>query len=1112
MKKYLLLLAYLGGLSYLPYAQTRLKQSPRTTVTTTDELVRKLGAQEVDNSMYLQNFNPIEKAVIDGSAGQLNDFTALREGIRVVKDPTTGLPVYIEGRPKTMLKSGRKANTSVEAKAFDYLSSVKGLLRMENPDQQFELQKIETDELGQSHLRMQQFHKGVPVYGGEIVLHTDRDEVTTLNGKFFPAPTFANTVAKLTPQAAEKVALDELAKTTVIRTMTFGEKKLLQYEKPKTELFVYHHSNQTTHLTYRIEMHPNFLEHWVCFVDAHTGEVLKKYNNLCSLDGPVKATATDLNNVSRSIDAYLYQNRYYLLDASRISPDGKAMFKSTLSKLPDSPIGGIMTIDAQNSSVDSDNLNLAHVTSTNNTWSNKTAVSAHYNAAMAFEYFKTVHKRNSIDGKGGTIISIINMNDDKGAMDNAFWSDKLMVYGNGKTAFKPLAGGLDVAAHEMTHGVIQNSANLEYESQSGAINESFADVFATMVDRRNWTIGEDVVRTSVYSSGALRDLANPNQGGTRDNGYQPKNMNEYYTGTEDNGGVHINSGIPNWAFFKFASATSREKAERVYYRALTLYLTRLSRFIDLRLAVVKAATDLYGASSTEVSAAKAAFDAVGITDTGNNSSTPTTQTLPTNPGEDFLLMYATGDKKLYNAPVNLSKFTPLITAAIAHKPSVTDDGKFAYYVTTNDKFIKAINLQGTVTETVISNEAIWENVAVSKNGEALAAITVNQDKSIWVYSYTKKAWKKFTLYNPTSAQNVQSSQVKYADSFEWDATGEYIIYDAYNELTTAGIAVGANSGTIGYWDVGIIKVWDNAKSDFGPGTINKLISNLEKGESIGNPTFSKNSPNIVAFDYIDPDDNNYIIGANIDKGEIAGIIENNTIGYPEYSKTDVKMVFNTLTSGRDDIGIVDLNADKISPKGSFTTFVKNAKWMVWYGVGTRTLPKKQSQTINVSAITDKTTKDTPFGISATATSQLPVGFSLVSGPAELSGNTVTLTGTTGTVQIVAYQTGNSAFYAAPNITISVRVNPAPVILSVPTNTTQVIAYPNPTMNLLTIKVPSNVVIEDIRMTTTNGMTLLNQTPRSNNAQVDMSQFSQGTYLLHIKTNKGTETQKVIKQN
>ncbi|HAK79077.1 MAG TPA: hypothetical protein DCM71_19750, partial [Runella sp.] len=109
----------MGGLIFSASAQTNLKQPSRTSVTTTDELARKLGAQDVDNSMDLRNANPIEKAVIDGSASQLNEFTALREGIRVVKDPTTGLPIYIEGRPKTMLKSARKANTSAEAKAFD---------------------------------------------------------------------------------------------------------------------------------------------------------------------------------------------------------------------------------------------------------------------------------------------------------------------------------------------------------------------------------------------------------------------------------------------------------------------------------------------------------------------------------------------------------------------------------------------------------------------------------------------------------------------------------------------------------------------------------------------------------------------------------------------------------------------------------------------------------------------------------------------------------------------------------------------------------------------------------------------------------------------------------
>jgi Zinc metalloprotease (elastase) len=107
-----------------------------------------------------------------------------------------------------------------------------------------------------------------------------------------------------------------------------------------------------------------------------------------------------------------------------------------------------------------------------------------------------------------------------------------------------------VAAHEMSHGVVQNTANLNYQGESGAINESFADVFGSMVDRDDWLIGEDVVNRSVFTSGALRSLMDPNNGGTRlgDNGYQPKSVSEQYFGSENNGGVHINSGIPNHAF------------------------------------------------------------------------------------------------------------------------------------------------------------------------------------------------------------------------------------------------------------------------------------------------------------------------------------------------------------------------------------------------------------------------------------------------------------------------------------------------------------------------------------------------------------------------------------
>ena len=91
-------------------------------------------------------------------------------------------------------------------------------------------------------------------------------------------------------------------------------------------------------------------------------------------------------------------------------------------------------------------------------------------------------------------------------MDNAYWNGVFMAYGDGAEAFGPLSDGLDVAAHEMTHGIIQHTADLEYKSQSGALNESIADIFAAMVDSDDWLLGEDIVVAEFFSSGALRSL------------------------------------------------------------------------------------------------------------------------------------------------------------------------------------------------------------------------------------------------------------------------------------------------------------------------------------------------------------------------------------------------------------------------------------------------------------------------------------------------------------------------------------------------------------------------------------------------------------------------------
>ena len=105
----------------------------------------------------------------------------------------------------------------------------------------------------------------------------------------------------------------------------------------------------------------------------------------------------------------------------------------------------------------------------------------------------------------------------------------------------------------MTHGVVEKTANLEYQDESGALNESFADVFGAMIDRDDWKMGEDVMQPGVNPNNALRDLQDPHNGvSSNSSWWQPKHTDEQYTQSDDNGGVHINSGIPNHAFYLFA--------------------------------------------------------------------------------------------------------------------------------------------------------------------------------------------------------------------------------------------------------------------------------------------------------------------------------------------------------------------------------------------------------------------------------------------------------------------------------------------------------------------------------------------------------------------------------
>jgi bacillolysin len=1063
MKK-LFLFSSILCISTIGFSQNKFKTVKRSDVVISQENTEK----SVDNSAF-QNTIVRPKYLTKPTDNQTYmNLISKKDGLKITVDEN-GMPSMIEGIPSniTNIKKGSVRNarmSAVAASAYNYLEAVKPYLKLANPDAELNILNSQEDEIQTTHLRMQQMYKGVPVYGGEMILHKKgNEEVSLLNGHFYPTPQIENVKPSLSDDKVVKLVISDVSKSSIVKPMTATEMTMLKYEKPKTELMIYHQNEKADgeRLAYQVTVRPNFLERWVYVIDANSGEILDKYNHTCTLDGVAKATATDLNGVSRSINTYQSGSNYVLIDAT------KSMFKGGAVQADD-PQGVIWTIDATGSKV-SDDLTIRQISSTNNTWNNSNGVSAHYNAGLAYDYYKSKHNRTSLNGKGGTIVSIINITDENGkGFDNAFWNGEYMGYGSGGTLFKPLAGGLDVAGHEMTHGVIENTANLEYKSQSGAINESLADCFGALVENKSganlWRLGEDVMKGTAYPSGALRDLSNPNQGGRslNDNGYQPTSMNQYYSGSEDNYGVHINSGVPNNAFYRFATASGMNltKAEKIYYRALTIYLTRTSKFLDLRRAVIQSATDLKasaGVTDADIAAARTAFDAVGITDP--NAPTPSTTTPPTTPTTtpktdiptntsttEGLLTYDPVTKILYKSSVkgeaDPSSFKELAkNVVLDHKPTVPDDGSYAYFVDINDGFIKRVNLSGTtITVDKVSSTGVWRNAAISKDGKKLAALrklgttSAVTDKQISVFNLSSStgASKTFTLYNPTYTQGVNTGQVQNADAIEWDYLSENLVYDAFNTIKSA---TGTEST---FWDVGFLNAWNGSKNDFGTGEIDKLFTSLDAGENIGNPSFSKNSTNIIAFDYfIEQDNVNYVIGVNTERTDgLDFIYENNTLGYPEYSKTDDFVLYNFSTTdsktNKDVLNTYQITMDKSRIKSvakSEKYLVGQSAYAVWYTVGTRVLPTKQNQTINFTKIPDKLVGDPAFDLTVSASSNLAVGLSLTYGPASLSGKRVTLSGTAGRVKINAFQDGSSSFYNVAKAD-SFCVNPSKPTISV----------------------------------------------------------------------------------
>ncbi|ELK48027.1 peptidase M4 family protein [Bacillus sp. SB49] len=522
------------------------------------------------------------------------------EAAKVKNNDTYGTPSYIIEKwemPKMKAASSEKA--TVESIALSYLNYKNDLFKLKgNSKDNFQvLDTLKDEENGTSHVRLIEQYDGVPVYGAhQTVALNDKKEVQAFFGQVVPNLEAKELDSK--PELTDKEAV-EIAKASIEDEIG----KVEAYDaEPSSDLYFYEYEGDF-HLAFLVkastsEPAPGYFHY---FVDAKTGDIVNHYNAI----DHVKAFGEEVNGDKAMFEAVYEEGSYYLFDETRGD--------------------GIHTFDALN--MDPFLFNLFsqllgyhgdEVTSDHKFFSDPAAVSAHKNAGIVYDYFKDTFDRDSFDDEGARMISSVHVGD---KWNNAAWNGVQMMYGDGDgETYLPFSGAVDVIAHELAHAVTDRSADLVYQDEPGALNESMSDIFGAMVDRDDWLMGEEVG----VDGEPLRSMEDPSSiphPFYPDRGY-PDHYSELYTGDLDNGGVHINSSINNKAAYLLAEGgthydievegVGRDATEQIYYRALTKYLTATSDFSMMRQAAIQSAIDLYGEGSQEVTSVNQAYDAVGI--------------------------------------------------------------------------------------------------------------------------------------------------------------------------------------------------------------------------------------------------------------------------------------------------------------------------------------------------------------------------------------------------------------------------------------------------------------------------------------------------------------------
>ncbi|MCX5370088.1 M4 family metallopeptidase [Streptomyces sp. NBC_00103] len=475
---------------------------------------------------------------------------------------------------------------------------------------------VVVDKDGTQHVRYDRTYRQLPVLGGDFVVHLAPDGAYRSANR---ATRATISLTSITPKVSAPKAAD--VAVNALRAANPGETLKQVKAKPQLVVDALHGAPKLAWRTDVVALDTlgNPVARAV-LTDARTGAQIDAWDTIETATGDGKS----LYGGTVPLETTLSGSTYQLKDPTRGNTyTGDAANKTDLC------IFGICISRAP----------ATLFTDTDNHWGtgatadrSTAAVDAQYGTDVTWDYYKNVHGRNGIgnDGKGS-----YNRVHYGNSYNNAFWDDSCfcMTYGDGDgTQLGPLVA-LDVAGHEMSHGVTSKTAKLTYSGESGGLNEATSDIFGSLVefyagnssDSGDYLIGEKIVRSG-FGRDALRYMDKPSKDG---------NSADYWSSSVGNLDVHYSSGVANHFAYLLAEGSGtktvngvtyssptyngstltgigRDKLGAIWYRALTVYMTSSTNYAAARTATLNAARDLYGTGTTEYNAVAAAWTAVNV--------------------------------------------------------------------------------------------------------------------------------------------------------------------------------------------------------------------------------------------------------------------------------------------------------------------------------------------------------------------------------------------------------------------------------------------------------------------------------------------------------------------